>query len=1172
MSNTHRSVRLEIQLGSEVDPVTVRASLNEPFTFQQLVEKLCKKVPQVGTPSEFVIKYIDEDGDAITMDKDAELADAIGAAVLSNGTGMPVLHLRLVKSSDGVSLVEANRVVNDENNVAPVQTDQTEDACRCAAATPRDVEAVLRRVLPEFLPGSSNQQAVDSVSDSNSATRGLDSSRAAKLDATLKSIRRAADNDDDNERNNSNNDNNNTVESFLATPADRPLPRGWEVRYTDNGCVYFVDHNTRSTTWTDPRTLEFGDGSQGEFGHVSTEEALSSGAFRRHWKGSNNNNNGPCTECIANQTNIRALQEELASVREIRRALESELAARVAEATDARATARLAMSSATADAEACQERMHAYQERMHALSTEVADCHARIEQLSRDNDALAEENRRMRVELDKLKTTSFEKRIALEANYADVVAKCEQLVSESDELVAVASVDSKPAPASASAPAVAPMASADALASASSTPVLLSDALLSRVVAPDDRIDFGMLDASSSNNKKKKQSGSKGKKGGNPDCSSVKRYAGLADIVCEAAAATALAAAPAKPSVELDNNNNDSNDDEDDDNNDNTGYVNLDNKNVEMMDSRETPMSPLIAINSEECEPLLPASSASARASTGDDDELLTLDLAPVRLSPSVMTPETANDNNDDDDNQSNNDQNTDDVVDEDALFRAVFVADVTLPDECEIPKDAGVTKVWLVENSGSKPWPCTAALEHVSGTLTQPGYTVSVPPARPGEQVQVCALMDTSDLSTGRHVGVYRLVDTASTASKNDSSCTGFESYELWCVVNIVEVARDADCAPCPPLKAADAEADAENENDLLRVVSANPSVHSDGASSCDDFVLIESTSPPHSEDNSANSAISTMMDGGDSDDGTPVVKDQVKPVVDDVAAAAAQDAEPKDGDKPAADPGWGLLASLAWTSAPANDNNDNNDNDNENNDNNNNNDNDDNNASSGVSVAEKEPCDVSPPASSPSEDLIIITNSDGIANDSDDDHANDVDTPAVDQVRDGDNVDDAMAAAAEEEDAMGSAATSVERKQPRVTFGEPLVVECRDCERDDDACDDQGGRMHSERVGADAMFAAANTARFDGNDRAAEDEAKAAQAAFEQEEHLRALRLKTWEQSVTWARYAEQHPDAESALESLVGMGFGNRQQNKDALVRSNGDINEAIELLLAEDYRPR
>lgn len=38
-----------------------------------------------------------------------------------------------------------------------------------------------------------------------------------------------------------------------AAPDDRPLPAGWEKRSATDGRIYFVDHNTRTTTWIDPR-------------------------------------------------------------------------------------------------------------------------------------------------------------------------------------------------------------------------------------------------------------------------------------------------------------------------------------------------------------------------------------------------------------------------------------------------------------------------------------------------------------------------------------------------------------------------------------------------------------------------------------------------------------------------------------------------------------------------------------------------------------------------------------------------------------------------------------------------------------------------------------------------------------------------------------------------------
>ena len=34
-----------------------------------------------------------------------------------------------------------------------------------------------------------------------------------------------------------------------------PLPTGWEVRFTPSGKQYFVDHNNRTTQFTDPRLM-----------------------------------------------------------------------------------------------------------------------------------------------------------------------------------------------------------------------------------------------------------------------------------------------------------------------------------------------------------------------------------------------------------------------------------------------------------------------------------------------------------------------------------------------------------------------------------------------------------------------------------------------------------------------------------------------------------------------------------------------------------------------------------------------------------------------------------------------------------------------------------------------------------------------------------------------------
>lgn len=42
-----------------------------------------------------------------------------------------------------------------------------------------------------------------------------------------------------------------------TTAGSGPLPAGWEQRMTPEGRPYFVDHNTRSTTWVDPRRQQY---------------------------------------------------------------------------------------------------------------------------------------------------------------------------------------------------------------------------------------------------------------------------------------------------------------------------------------------------------------------------------------------------------------------------------------------------------------------------------------------------------------------------------------------------------------------------------------------------------------------------------------------------------------------------------------------------------------------------------------------------------------------------------------------------------------------------------------------------------------------------------------------------------------------------------------------------
>jgi len=41
----------------------------------------------------------------------------------------------------------------------------------------------------------------------------------------------------------------------LRVAAEEPLPTGWEMRYSEEGMLYFVDHNTKTTSYKDPRNI-----------------------------------------------------------------------------------------------------------------------------------------------------------------------------------------------------------------------------------------------------------------------------------------------------------------------------------------------------------------------------------------------------------------------------------------------------------------------------------------------------------------------------------------------------------------------------------------------------------------------------------------------------------------------------------------------------------------------------------------------------------------------------------------------------------------------------------------------------------------------------------------------------------------------------------------------------
>ena len=80
--------------------------------------------------------------------------------------------------------------------------------------------------------------------------------------------------------------------SMMATGATTAgtgeLPAGWEQRHTPEGRSYFVDHNTRTTTWVDPRRQQYirmyGQNPSGNNTTIQTQPVSQLGALPSGWE------------------------------------------------------------------------------------------------------------------------------------------------------------------------------------------------------------------------------------------------------------------------------------------------------------------------------------------------------------------------------------------------------------------------------------------------------------------------------------------------------------------------------------------------------------------------------------------------------------------------------------------------------------------------------------------------------------------------------------------------------------------------------------------------------------------------------------------------------------------------------------------------------------------------
>lgn len=90
-------------------------------------------------------------------------------------------------------------------------------------------------------------------------------------------------------------------------------------------------------------------------------------------------------------------------------------------------------------------------------------------------------------------------------------------------------------------------------------------------------------------------------------------------------------------------------------------------------------------------------------------------------------------------------------------ILNATFVADVTIPDGTVIGPGAGFTKTWAIQNSGTCAWGAGYNLVFVAGESFGAAAAQLVPPAQPGQTVNVSVNM-VAPVVFGPHGSVWQL------------------------------------------------------------------------------------------------------------------------------------------------------------------------------------------------------------------------------------------------------------------------------------------------------------------------------------------------------------------------------------------------------------------------------
>ncbi|XP_074843096.1 NEDD4-like E3 ubiquitin-protein ligase WWP1 [Carettochelys insculpta] len=145
----------------------------------------------------------------------------------------------------------ANNTVNGESSSAPEADDSVSEAFMGSVETPMSTDCINPIIEPP---------SREAISDSEISTSSTVPIRSAECDTvtttdSVSSNTRSSTAVDGSKPRDSSSASGEPVRQQPSSAGTEPLPPGWEQRKDPHGRTYYVDHNTRTTTWERPQPL-----------------------------------------------------------------------------------------------------------------------------------------------------------------------------------------------------------------------------------------------------------------------------------------------------------------------------------------------------------------------------------------------------------------------------------------------------------------------------------------------------------------------------------------------------------------------------------------------------------------------------------------------------------------------------------------------------------------------------------------------------------------------------------------------------------------------------------------------------------------------------------------------------------------------------------------------------